>query len=142
MGMKWPSCPPLAGVEPACLTALRLDPLDVMRETARPGYGALVTLCGTVRDTEDGVLIRSITYEAYLKMAEKEIKRILRETESRFGVRAAARHRLGRVPVGETSVVAAAAGVHRPEAFAACQEIIHRIKTEAPIWKLSFERVP
>jgi molybdopterin synthase catalytic subunit len=104
-----------------------------------PSRGAVVCLEGRVRDLEDGRRIRAIFYEGYVAMAEKTIQRLLKETEERFGCRASAVHRLGRVGAGEASVIVACGAAHRPEAFAAAEFLIDAIKTQAPIWKADFE---
>jgi len=102
--------------------------------------GAVVTFSGNVRDSEKGEAIRAIHYEAYTSMALKEFRRIAGQARRRWGVRAAVRHRVGAVPAGESSLVIAAAGKHRSEAFEACRFILEEIKTHAPIWKVRFER--
>jgi molybdopterin converting factor subunit 1 len=104
--------------------------LDVSRLVARAGAGAVVTFQGITRDVE------RLDYEAYTKMAEKRIHQILAECLESHGLRAiAAEHRVGCVPLGETSVIVAASGAHREETFAGAAEAIDRIKAEAPIWK-------
>jgi molybdopterin synthase catalytic subunit len=111
-----------------------LDPGRLARAVGRPGAGAIVTFQGTTRD------VASLEYEAYAEMAEERISRILGECRERHGLEAiAAEHRVGRVPLGEPSVVIAVAAAHREEAFAGAREAIDRIKAEAPIWKKEVE---
>lgn len=137
MGTKSLSCPPTAAVE--VLTALPLR-LEAALEAVRgPESGSVVSMLGTVRDSEEGEAILAIHYEAYEPMAERVIRSVVAEAEHRWGVRAMAVHRLGRVPAGETAVLAAAAGVHREETFAACRFVIDEVKARAPIWKARFE---
>jgi MoaE-MoaD fusion protein len=108
--------------------SLSLD--DVASLVARPGAGAVVTFQGTTRDVEQ------IDYEAYAEMAEQRILQILAECLESHGLQAiAAEHRLGSVPLGETSVIVAVSAAHRAAAFAGAREAIDRIKAEAPIWK-------
>ena len=96
----------------------------------RAGAGAIVTFQGTTRDVD------RLEYEAYREMAEERIAAILRGCVQRHGLQAAAaEHRVGAVPLGETSVVVAVSAAHREEAFAGAREAIDRIKAEAPIWK-------
>lgn len=116
-------------VSAAALSALLAD-----REV-----GAVVTFEGLVRGSEGGRPIQAIHYEAYTPMAAKEIVRILRDAEERWPVRALARHRTGRVAVGEASIALAVAASHRAEAFEACRWIIDQIKAIPPIWKATFE---
>jgi molybdopterin converting factor subunit 1 len=96
----------------------------------RPGAGAIVSFQGTTRDVE------RLDYEAYREMAEQRIGEILSECVERHGLEAAAaEHRVGTVPLGESSVIVAVSAAHRGEAFAGAREAIDRIKAEAPIWK-------
>jgi molybdopterin synthase catalytic subunit len=100
----------------------------------RPGAGAIVTFQGTTRDVD------SLDYEAYREMAQEKIAAIVTDAVERHRLEAAAaEHRIGTVPLGETSVVVAVSAAHRDEAFAAAREIIDRIKSEAPIWKKEVE---
>jgi MoaE-MoaD fusion protein len=103
---------------------------EVSRLVARPGAGAIVTFQGTTREVE------RLDYEAYVEMAEPRIRQILSECLKSHELQAvAAEHRVGAVPLGETSVIVAASAAHREEAFAGAREAIDRIKGEAPIWK-------
>jgi MoaE-MoaD fusion protein len=103
---------------------------EVSRLVARPGAGAIVTFQGTTRE------VQRLDYEAYVEMAEPRIRQILSECLKSHELQAvAAEHRVGAVPLGETSVIVAASAAHREEAFAGAREAIDRIKGEAPIWK-------
>jgi molybdopterin synthase catalytic subunit len=113
---------------------LRLDAL--IAETRRDGDGAIATFVGVVRDRSDGLPVDSIEYSAYGEMAERELGAIERELEGAFPeTRTRIRHRVGRLRVGEESVVIVAASPHRAEAFAACREAIESVKRRVPIWK-------
>lgn len=141
MGMKSPSYPRSAAAKPV----LRSSPLDLseaLRAVSSTEYGAVVSFTGTVRDVEGAWPIKSITYEAYATMAEKEIVRIIAEAELLWCVRACVFHRTGEVPVGAAALVVACAGRHRLEAFAAVQSIIDKIKNSVPIWKTAFSKSP
>lgn len=95
-----------------------------------PRAGAIVTFLGEPRAVD------SLDYEAYAEMAEPQMRALLEQVRIAHGlVRIAAVHRVGRVPLGEPSVVVAASAPHRPEAFAGARDAIDRIKAEAPIWK-------
>jgi molybdopterin synthase catalytic subunit len=122
----------LAVVPPVSGGAILEEPLslDAVAERVRdPRAGAVVTFSGTTREVEH------LDYEAYAEMAEERIAQIVAEAVQRHGLcAAAADHRLGRVALGEASVVVAASAPHRAEAFAGAREIIDRIKAEAPIW--------
>ncbi len=117
--------------------AISDGPLSIDRLTrmvVRDGAGAVVTFQGITREVE------RLDYEAYAEMAEQRIGEILADIHERHQLEAiAAEHRVGSVPLGEASVVVAAASAHRAEAFAAAREAIDRIKAEAPIWKRELE---
>jgi molybdopterin synthase catalytic subunit len=102
-------------------------------------HGAVVTFEGVVRGEEAGARIAAIIYEAYEPMAEREIAKIVDEARARWGAAIEVRHRVGRVAVGEASLVVACGAGHRREAFEATQWVIDRIKALAPIWKTTFE---
>jgi MoaE-MoaD fusion protein len=113
------------------------EPISVERVSAlvgRPGAGAIVSFQGTTREVE------RLEYEAYREMAEQRIAAIVADAIERHGLQAAAaEHRVGSVPLGESSVIVAVSSAHREEAFAGAREIIDRIKAEAPIWKKEVE---
>jgi molybdopterin converting factor subunit 1 len=97
---------------------------------SRPEAGAIVTFQGTTRD------VSHLEYEAYREMAEERIAEILRECVEHHGLAAAAaEHRIGSVPLGESSVIVSVSAPHREEAFSGARKAIDRIKAEAPIWK-------
>lgn len=120
------------------LTSSPLDIGEAFRCVAEPGLGGVALFVGTVRGSEEGRPIGGIGYEAYEGMALKELDACARKAEERHGAKVAVFHRVGTVPVGEASVVVAAAAPHRAEAFAACRETIESIKESVPIWKSSF----
>jgi molybdopterin synthase catalytic subunit len=97
--------------------------------------GAIVTFLGTVRNHSQGHGIEYLEYEAYRPMAQREMERIVREVWDQWGFPCAIAHRLGRLYVGEASVVVAVASSHRKEAFLACHYAIDRLKETVPIWK-------
>jgi molybdopterin synthase catalytic subunit len=124
--------PPVSGGAPLHARVsnqpLRIDPLS--RAVTSPRAGAIVIFQGTTREVD------ALEYEAYREMAEEQIATILAECVQRHGLEcAAAEHRVGRVPLGEPSVVVAVSAEHRAEAFAGAREAIDRIKEQAPIWK-------
>ena len=101
---------------------------------SRPEAGAIVSFQGTPRE------VTRLDYEAYREMAEERMEAILGECIERHGLAAAAaEHRVGPVPLGESSVIVAVSAAHRAEAFAGAREAIDRIKAEAPIWKREVE---
>jgi molybdopterin synthase catalytic subunit len=118
------------------LTEQPIDAEDVARRIAHPSCGATVLFAGTVRCAHRGRAVASITYTAYRAMAEARLREIARRLELRYpGSRVAIVHRLGDIPVGETSVVIAVASPHREAAYGASREALERLKAEVPIWK-------
>ncbi|HEX4187534.1 MAG TPA: molybdenum cofactor biosynthesis protein MoaE [Solirubrobacteraceae bacterium] len=115
-----------------CDEPLSLEAVSAL--VARPAAGAIVSFQGTTRD------VRQLDYEGYREMAESQIRSILGQCLAHHGLEAiAAEHRLGSVPLGETSVIVAASAAHRGAAFAGAREAIDRIKAQAPIWKRELE---
>lgn len=114
--------------------AIDLD--ATVRSVASPSAGAVDVFIGTTRDHADGRTVRSLAYEAHESMALQEAERIVELARQRWPVeRVAVVHRIGRVPVGEASVVIAVSAAHRAEAFEACRFIIDALKQTVPIWK-------
>ena len=115
------------------------DPLDanaVARIVASADCGALATFVGIVRDEHGGRRVLWLEYEAYEPLASKAFARIDEEAGEQWpSIALAIHHRVGRLEIGDASVVIAVASPHRPEAFAACRYAIERIKQIAPIWK-------
>jgi molybdopterin synthase catalytic subunit len=131
--------PPVSGGSPLPEVRLTADPLDesALRESvARSGAGAVVVFAGTVRSPSQGRAVRYLEYEAYAAMATAMMERIVAEARERWPVEAVhLHHRLGRIEVGEVSVVAVVSTPHRPDAFEACRHLIERLKADVPIWK-------
>jgi molybdopterin synthase catalytic subunit len=123
----------LALIPPVSGGAIHSEPLsvDALVERVRdPRAGAVVTFSGVTREVD------FLDYEAYTEMAAEQIDVIVADAIERHGLcRAAADHRIGRVELGEPSVVVAASAPHRDAAFAGAREIIDEIKARVPIWK-------
>lgn len=101
--------------------------------------GAIAVFVGVVRNHHEGRRVRFLEYEAYEPLARRVFDRITDEIGGRWpGVQLALHHRLGRIEIGEASVIVAAASPHRGDAFAACRYAIERVKQVAPIWKCEF----
>jgi len=98
--------------------------------------GAVVTFIGAVRAAAAGRRVVALEYEAYEPLAVRIFERIAREATGEWpAARLAIHQRVGRLDVGEPSIVIAAAAPHRAEAFAACRYAIERVKQVAPVWK-------
>jgi molybdopterin synthase catalytic subunit len=122
---------------------LAVDPLVASVERAArargEGCGAVCTFVGIVRATHQGRRVRYLEYEAFEILAARAFERIAEEAAAQWpGAVLAIRHRIGRLEVGETSVVIAAALPHRQESFQVCRYAIERVKQIAPIWKHEF----
>ena len=103
------------------------------------GYGAVATFVGLVRDSNLGRKVLHLEYEAYEPLAIKALEQICEEAVQEWpGVRLAVHHRIGRLAIGEASIVIAAASAHRAHAFAASRYVIERVKQIVPIWKHEF----
>jgi molybdopterin synthase catalytic subunit len=99
--------------------------------------GAVVVMSGTVRDRTDGKAVVALEYQAYEPMAVRVFQQIATEIRRLWpdANRIVIHHRIGRLQVGEISVLVAVGCPHRGEAFAACQYAIDTLKHNAPIWK-------
>lgn len=104
----------------------------------QPQCGAVVLFSGTVRDHADGRDdVTALEYEAYVEQVVPKLGEIAAETRLRWPavVRIALLHRIGRLELGDSSVVACVSSPHRPEAFAAARFAIDALKASVPIWK-------
>lgn len=118
------------------ITEKPLDPDAVTALITDDKNGAVVTFLGTTRSYTGERRTLFLEYEAYRPMADMELARVVREMKERWPIGdAAVAHRLGRLEVGETSLVVAVSSPHRREAFEACQYAVDRIKQTVPIWK-------
>lgn len=126
------------------LFELTFEPIDiasVARRIIPPECGATVTLDGYARRftrLSDGTTRETsyLIYEAYEAMALKEMRKLADRAGAEYDISAVCIvHRLGRLEIGETSVVISVAAPHRRAAFAACEWIIKELKRTVPIWK-------
>ena len=136
---SWPFSHHLAVADVGYLVREAIDTASIVDSVSDTAFGGTVLFCGTVRaGLEDGPVV-AIEYSAYDEMAEAECLRIETEVAERWpGVAVALRHRLGRVPVGEASIVIAVAAPHRAEAYEVCRFLIDESKERLPIWKREF----
>lgn len=124
---------------------LTTDPIDitaVARRVVPEECGATVTLDGYARrftkDKATGEVKETeyLVYEAYESMAIKEMRKLIEQAKGDFEIsHVGIVHRLGKLEIGETSVVISVASPHRRAAFAACEWIIRELKRTVPIWK-------
>ena len=126
---------------PVPLVAITSAPLDLqaligeMADSAA-GDGAITSFAGLVRDHNQGRRVSFLEYEAYEPLAVRALNRIVDEARQEWpGARLGIHHRIGRLEIGEPSIVIVAASPHRADAFAACRYAIERVKQIVPIWK-------
>jgi molybdopterin synthase catalytic subunit len=109
---------------------------QVMEEMKSGSDGAVCVFDGIVRNNTRGRETLHLDYEAYREMALGQMRVLAAEAIGKFGVRDVAMlHRLGRLGVGETSVLIVVASAHRGPAFDACRWLIDHLKKQVPIWK-------
>lgn len=118
------------------LTDKPIDAAAVVDAVRSPAAGAVILFLGTVREVTDGRRTSSLEYECYAEMAEKKLAQLETEARARWRLSGCSIvHRLGHLPVGETSVAVAVSAAHRRAAFQAGQWLIDRIKETVPLWK-------
>jgi molybdopterin synthase catalytic subunit len=118
------------------VTAQPLSLEAVVDEVSDESAGAIASFVGTVRRESRGRTVLHLEYEAYAEMAEDVMAQIAGSLGQRydlFGV--AMHHRVGRVEIGEASVVIAVSAAHRQDALAACKDAIDTLKETVPLWK-------
>jgi molybdopterin synthase catalytic subunit/molybdopterin converting factor small subunit len=108
----------------------------VVDEVRDEQAGAIATFTGTTRISSRGRTVTHLDYEAYEGMAERVMAEIAEGLHARYALSAVAiHHRVGRVGIGETSVVIAVSAPHRQDALAACKDAIDELKERVPLWK-------
>lgn len=113
-----------------------LDPQQVTDLVRRDEAGAIALFHGVVRNHNQGRRVRYLEYDAYPSMAVKKMREVDEEIRCRWSDTVVAiSHRIGRLEVGETSLLVAVSAPHRREAFAACHYAVDRIKEIVPVWK-------
>jgi molybdopterin synthase catalytic subunit/molybdopterin converting factor small subunit len=118
---------------------LSAEPLSLdaaVREVSSEDAGAIATFTGTVRRRSRDRDVTYLEYEAYEGMAEQVMAELAADLQARHDVdEIAIHHRVGRVEIGEPSVVIAVSAAHRQAALTACHEAIDRLKQTVPLWK-------
>jgi molybdopterin synthase catalytic subunit len=113
-----------------------IDAAALLARVADPGNGAATLFVGVVRNLHQGQRVVRMTYDCFAPLARKVLAAIAVETAERWpGVRVAVVHRVGRLEVGEASVVIAIGSPHRAASYEASRHVIEEIKARAPIWK-------
>ncbi len=116
-----------------------IDAREIAESVKAPEDGAVVVFDGFVRNSFKGKRTLYLEYEAYEPMAYAKMREIGAQIRARFPIhRLAIWHRLGRLEIGETSVLIAVSSAHRREAFEACRYAIDTLKRAVPIWKKEY----
>lgn len=136
--------PPVSGGAPdsapqVSIVRQRIDAHTTVMNLERPEDGALVVFDGMVRNNTQGRRTMYLIYESYEEMALEQMRALAARAVADFAIRdVAIVHRLGRIEVGESSVLIAVASAHRAAAFDACRWLIDTLKKTIPIWKKEF----
>ena len=121
------------------ITHDELEPDKITAQVRRDTNGAVLTFLGTTRSVTRGRRVLHLEYEAYRPMADNKLAEIADEMRQRWDVQdVAIGHRLGRLEIGDVSLVVAVASPHRQHAFEASQYAVDRIKQIVPIWKKEY----
>jgi molybdopterin synthase catalytic subunit len=126
----------------ADIVQITAEPLDVAAAVSHvcdPAAGGVDVFLGTTRSetrAADGVELVALDYEAYVEMAEGQLRELIDAARARWPiVRCAVLHRVGRVPLAQASVLIAVSCPHRGAAFEACRFLIDELKKAVTIWK-------
>jgi molybdopterin converting factor subunit 1 len=138
--------PPVSGGQQAAveqdsfrLVREPIRPREIVESLKAPGDGAVVVFDGFVRNNFKGRRTLYLEYEAYEAMAYAKMREIGAEIRAKFPIHCVAIvHRLGRLEIGETSVLIAVSSPHRAAAFDACRYAIDTLKRVVPIWKKEY----
>ncbi|KAL0965811.1 hypothetical protein UPYG_G00286090 [Umbra pygmaea] len=130
----------MAEENPRDLVDLTHDKLsvDAVSESVTcPSCGAISIFIGTTRNSFDGNKVVRLEYEAYVPMAQSELRKIYADIRARWPTvrHICVHHRLGVVPVTEASVIIGISSPHRRDALEAVQHCIDSLKATVPIWK-------
>ena len=131
-----PGPPPAVPLVAVTTEALDLAALTRALAESASADGAIASFAGLVRDHNQGRRVSYLEYEAYEPLAVRALHLILAESSTLWPTaRLAVHHRIGRLDIGEASIIIVAASPHRGDAFAACRYTIERVKQIVPIWK-------
>ncbi|MBI1805945.1 MAG: molybdenum cofactor biosynthesis protein MoaE [Ignavibacteria bacterium] len=118
------------------------EPIDIpmiLESLGDPSAGGIDLFVGTTRNHSRGKKVLALEYEAYLPMALNQMQEIADGARKKWDIRnVSIVHRIGRVDIGEASVVIGVSATHRNEAFEACRYCIDTLKKVVPIWKKEF----
>lgn len=113
-----------------------LDPVPLVEAVRRDESGAVALFYGVVRNENMGRNVRYLEYDVYPEMAVKKMREVADEVRAKYPITGiGVLHRVGRLEIGETSLLVAVSSAHRVAAFEACHFAVDRIKQVVPIWK-------
>ncbi len=132
--------PPVSGGAPEDVFRVVQHPLSpeaIAAAVDHPGAGGVVVFSGVVRNETGGRAVKFLEYEGHAPMAEAKMREIGAAIRARWPSvkRVAMLHRVGRLEIGESSVLIAVSAAHRREAFEACEYAIDTLKETVPVWK-------
>jgi MoaE-MoaD fusion protein len=136
--------PPVSGGAPDAdwiqVTSEPLSERALCESVGDAGAGAVVLFSGVVRDQTGGRRVKFLEYEAHVSMAEAKMREVAETVRDRWPAvrRIALVHRIGRLEIGESSVMIAVSSPHRRHAFEACHFAIDRLKDTVPVWKKEY----
>ncbi len=129
----------LEGMDPLVAVTshpLSLESLSAAMSDSGAADGAIASFVGLVRQENLGRRVAYLEYEAYEPLAIRALQKIIDEARAAWpSARVGVHHRIGRLELGEASIIIVAASAHRSHAFAACRYTIERVKQIVPIWK-------
>lgn len=119
------------------ITEAVLDPLAALNHCSSDAHGAADLFVGRVRNINDGRNVTAVSYDLHPQLCRSIFGEICAEAMEQWGqdLHVYLVHRLGRLAVGEASVITAVSSGHRDDAFKACRYLIEQMKVRAPIWK-------
>ena len=130
---------PASGRRYSSIVHGKIDTQAVLDKLKQPADGAAIVFEGIVRDNTRGRRTIYLDYEAYEEMALKQMDALAEQALQQYSIRdVAIVHRLGRLEIGETSVLIAVASAHRAAAFDGCRWLIDTLKRTVPIWKKEY----
>ena len=113
-----------------------LDPKTLVEAVRRDESGAVALFYGVVRNENMGRNVQYLEYDVYPEMAIKKMNEVAEEVRAKYPITGiGVLHRVGRLEIGETSLLVAVSSAHRVAAFEACHFAVDRIKQIVPIWK-------
>ncbi len=118
------------------ITSEVLDPAPLVEAVRRDESGAVALFYGVVRNENMGRNVQYLEYDVYPEMAIKKMREVADEVRAKYPITGiGVLHRVGRLEIGETSLLVAVSSAHRVAAFEACHFAVDRIKQIVPIWK-------